>query len=252
MITIALYNLKGGVGKTTTSVNMAFLAAQAKRNTVLWDCDPQAAASWFLGADGQQKKAIKLFNKGAPIGSLEVKSPYSRLTLIPADLSLRNVEAEFEGKQRARKFFSKIVEPLSENTSILIFDCPPTLSPSTEYILASVDLVLVPIIPSPMSVRAATQVVDFFAKKKSAPEKIVGFFNMVDLRRKLHNETLSTAKKLPLQMLKTFIPMDSAAEAMSHRREPLVSYSSNGRAAHAYRRMWKEIIRIVNAQKRNK
>ncbi len=252
MISIAFYNLKGGVGKTTTAVNMAYLAAEAKKDTVLWDWDPQGAASWYMGADAAKSKSIKLLNKGVPIGQLEVSSPFEHLTCIPADLSLRSADIEVASRRNARRFINKMVEPLSEHASILVFDCPPSLSPSTEYILSGVDLVIVPIIPSPLSVRAAEQVVEFFEKKAHAPEKIVGFFNMVDGRRKLHKETIASAKKLPIKMLKTVVPMDSAAEAMAIKRAPLASYSRYGRAAESYRKLWKEIARIVNAQRRAK
>lgn len=250
MITIAFYNLKGGVGKTTTAVNMAYLAAESKKDTVLWDWDPQGAASWYMGVDSQKSKSIRLLNKGVPIGTLEVNSPFEHLTCIPADLSLRSADIEVASRRNARRFLKKMVEPLSEHASILVFDCPPSLSPSTEYILSAVDLVIVPMIPSPLSIRAAEQVIQFFDKTKHSPENIVGFFNMVDGRRRVHKETIKSAKKLPIKMLKTVVPMDAAAESMSVRRAPLASYSKYGRAAEAYRKLWKEIIRVVNAQRR--
>ncbi|MFL0810611.1 MAG: ParA family protein [Agarilytica sp.] len=255
MITIALYNLKGGVGKTTTAVNMAYLAAEGKKNTVLWDWDPQGAASWYLGADKPETKSIKLVNKGLPIGDFEANSAYPRLTCIPADLSLRHLDAEVADipkKSQARKAITKLVEPLSEQTSIVVFDCPPSLSPSVEYLLGGVDLVLVPIIPSPLSVRAAEQVVEFFEGKKHAPDNIVGFFNMVDARRNLHKETIIGSKDLSIDILKTFVPMDAAAESMAERRAPLASYAQNGRAARAYRLLWNEIARTIKAQRKTK
>src|SRR5690606_31043047 len=97
MISVAFYNLKGGVGKTTTAVNMAYLAAAAGKNTVLWDLDPQAAATWFFQQEEVKSRAIKVFSKGKTVAELEVTSPFPGLSVIPADLSLRKMEQEFEG-----------------------------------------------------------------------------------------------------------------------------------------------------------
>src|SRR5690606_39833600 len=78
MITIAFYNREGGVGKTTTAVNMAYMAAAAGKNTVLWDLDPQAAATWLCQQDDKKSRAIKVFSKGREIADLEVATPFPR------------------------------------------------------------------------------------------------------------------------------------------------------------------------------
>lgn len=241
MLTIALFNLKGGVGKSTSAVNLAYLAATAQQTTVLWDWDPQAAATWFCGIDRGEKKAIRLISKGEPVGTLEVATPYPRLTVIPADLSLRKADLKLADTDKAKKLLTKMMAPLGENAAFVFFDCPPALSPSVEYLLAAVDVVLVPIIPSPLSVRAVEQVQAFFADKKHAPKHIVGFYTQVDARRSVHADALKRSGELAIPMLKTWIPVDAEAEKMAVQRSALCSYAPKSRAARAYVALWKEL-----------
>lgn len=246
MITVALYNLKGGVGKTTAAVNLAYLAAQSS-NTVLWDWDPQAAASWYCGVDKGKNPAIRMLDKGVPVGSLELATPYPRLTVVPADLSLRNLDGMLAERGKIRKLIRKLVEPMGETAAYVVFDCPPTLSASMEHLLGGVDLVLVPIIPSPLSVRAAEQVVEFFSQKKHSPTRILGFFSQVDLRRNLHREQIEAASNMPITMLNTVIPVDATVEKMGIQRAPLFCCDQSGRAAKAFKDLWREVLSVVGS-----
>src|SRR5690606_32081636 len=165
---------------------------------------------------------------------MELYSPYPRMMLIPADLSLRSLDNEFDELSKDKKFLRQLLKPLGDKADVLIFDCPPTLSPSLEQLLMEVDILLIPMIPSPLSIRAMEQVIAFFESKKAAPKRIVGFFNQVDMRRNLHREAVENIKKMPVPMLKTYIPNDSAVEQMGLRRAPLTSYNLRSRAALAY------------------
>lgn len=245
MISVAFYNLKGGVGKTTTAVNMAWLAAAANKQTVLWDLDPQAAATWFFQQNTDNNRAIKLLDKGRPVAEMVLSTPFANLTVIPADLSLRKLDKTFNSAGESRKLFKGLQKALSEKADVLIYDCPPTLSPAMEQVLSDVDILLIPMIPNPLSIRAMEQVIHFFESRKQSPRRIVGFFNQVDLRRRMHRQAIESLRKMPVTMLKTWIPTDAAVEQMALRQAPLASYSGSGRAAPAYAAMWKEIARLL-------
>ncbi|PAU79651.1 chromosome partitioning protein [Halovibrio salipaludis] len=242
MQVIAFHNLKGGVGKTSAAVNIAYLASQEGISTLLWDLDPQGAATWFLSGDDQQigKKLGPLIKGKSPIGDFVQHTPYSRLELIPAHQSARNFDIKLN-QSNAENPFKTWLKPLSEETALIILDCPPSLSELAEQVLKTANAIYVPVIPTWLSLNSWQQMNAFAKDQKVKPKRMRPFFSMVDRRKSLHREIVDNRATALPRALTTAIPNASAIEKMGEHRKPLELIDRHGRAARAYRELWLEI-----------
>lgn len=242
MQTIAFYNLKGGVGKTATAVNMAWHAARWKQRTLLWDLDPQGAASFYLGADeGAGYRAGNLLKGSQPLARLKQETRWPNLDVIPADLSMRNADVKL-AEAGAKNRLKELIAPFASSHSLVMLDCPPTLSPLAESIFAAADWLLVPVIPTHLSLRAFEQVLDWLQGKRFGKLRVVPFFNMVDRRRDLHVEMLVKRPAIMKDGLNTWIPYSTHVEQMGDLRAPVGEFAPYTPAAQAYRALWFEIL----------
>ena len=210
MQSIAVYSLKGGVGKTTLAVSLAWAAAtRSARRTLLWDVDPQAASSFLLGA-GQRGKheAQAVFAKDVDPARLIRATAIERLDLLPADASLRGLDRFLFGLGKKKRLL-KLIEEVGRDYDRLVLDAPPGLTETSEQVLRAADLIIVPVIPSPLSQRALDDVVAYLDRHSIRRGPILPVYNMVDRRRSLHREALERHPDWPA------IPMASAFEAMS-------------------------------------
>ena len=240
MKTIAFFNVKGGVGKTTSAVNFAYLASQAPAHTLLWDLDPQSCASWYLGVDDAHPyKAIKVFKGKEPLGTLRLKTAFPQLEVIPADLSVRKLETLLSQSDSPKKLLSKLADHLSENQQLLVFDCAPAFSRLSENVFSCTDLLMVPLLPSPLSLRSFQQLRDYLDTKKAWRKMdLLPFFTMVDRRRKIHNEVIDNAKSLVGMENPLTIPYSSDLEKMGSYRQPIQCFAGSSPSARAYERLW--------------
>lgn len=241
METIAFFNLKGGVGKTTSAVNIAYLAAQEGIHTLLWDLDAQGASSWLLKS--RTKKAIpkKIISGKTPIGNLVQPTDYANLDIIPADFSMRHFDQMLAQHDKDDNLVRQLVAPFGESYQLIVLDCPPSFSTLTEQIFDTADSLFVPIIPTHLSLRTFEQTRDFFKEHKLKPKRLHAFFTMVDRRRSLHRVMLTHPPKMLKNGLKTPIPYAAVVEKMGDQRAPLAAFAAGTAVSKAYRALWHEI-----------
>jgi len=239
---IAFHNVKGGVGKTSAAVNIAYLASQEGIQTLVWDLDPQGAATWFLSEDNPQsaRKIGPLIKGKSPIGDYIRSTPYPKLELIPAHRSARSFDIKLNQSGSGNEL-KQWLKSLSEETAVVILDCPPSLSELAEQVIGTANAIYVPIIPSKLSLQSWDQIKGFAKEQKVKPKRLRPFFSMVDRRKTLHRDLTENPTKTLPTALNTVIPNASAIERMGEAREPLELMDRRSKAARAYRDLWQEI-----------
>ena len=126
---IGTYNIKGGVGKTATAVNLACLAAMEGYKTLLWDLDPQGAASFYYRIKPKIKGGSDRLLAERNLDNVIKGTDIPGLDLIPADFSYRNMDVQFSGYKKPARQLMKLLRPLSEEYHLLFIDCPPEYHP---------------------------------------------------------------------------------------------------------------------------
>ncbi|GAA0843731.1 AAA family ATPase [Marinobacter szutsaonensis] len=241
---IAFYSPKGGVGKTAAAVNIAYLASQDNCRTLLWDLDPQGASSFYLaGAETVKgRKLSKLLEGKAPIAKFIHDDVYPGLDFIPAHTSFRNFDIKLEQESGAN-VLRDMLAPLSEETSLVILDCPPTLSRLTEQVLEVADRVYVPVVPTWLAVNSWNQLQQFVKDKKLGARKLRPFFSMVDRRKNLHKEIVEQGAEVLANNMGVAVPYASVVERMGEEGLPLERLAPHSPAADVYRQIWASIRR---------
>jgi chromosome partitioning protein len=239
---VALYNIKGGVGKTSTSVNLAWLAAAGGARTLLWDLDPQGAATYLLRVKPKVKGGARKLVAGKTTAASQLKgTDNERLDLLPADFSYRNLDLELGEVKRPTKSLARIIAPLRRRYDYVFLDCPPAISLASESVFGAARVLLVPLIPSPLSLRTFEQLSEFVASEVAKPPEIIAFFSMVDGRKRLHREVIAELSAAHPGVLASVIPAASDIERMSLNRRVLAQTAPRSRGGQAYEALWSEL-----------
>lgn len=242
MKTLAVYNLKGGVGKTAAAVNLAYLAALDGRRTLLWDLDAQGAASYYFRMRPRAKyDAAHLLEKKSALVKAVRGTDYEGLDMVPADFSYRNMDLELNDFKRSESRLKRLLKTIRDDYDLAFLDCAPSMSVTSENVFNMADILLVPLIPTHLSLRAFDQLVEFRAEFAADKAELLPFFSMVDRRKSLHRELIvEFANRYP-QVLHSYIPYASHIERMGEHRAPVNAYADTSPGGRAFRSLWQAL-----------
>ncbi len=247
MTIIATYNIKGGVGKTSTAVNLAFLAAQHNYKTLVWDLDPQGASSYYFRVKPKVKGGSKALIAGArELDGLIKATDFDNLDLLPADFSFRNLDLVLDERKKPTQRLKKLLSPLTKEYDIIFLDCPPNISLLSEAIFEASELLLSPIIPTTLSLRTLQQLKKYIKDNKLKHLQLLPFFSMADRRKKMHRDIIDSLAEEHPDIMQSIIPYASDIERMGWERMPLGAYTGKSKSTDAYKSLWNEIFDIID------
>lgn len=238
---LGIYNIKGGVGKTATAVNLAYLAARQGLRTLLWDLDPQAAATFYFRIQPKVKGSKKLLQGRRDLDEVVKGTDYDGLDLLPSDFSYRNMDMLLGEAKKPTLQLLRLLRPLSENYDLVVLDCPPSISLVSENIFRAADALLVPTIPTTLSQRTLLQLLDFIEGHQMTTP-VYSFFSMVDRRKRMHHEVMAADPDPRCRPMQAVIPYASDVERMGFERRPVGDFAARSVAGQAYETLWDEVL----------
>lgn len=245
---IAIANQKGGVGKTTTAINLCAALDEKGKKVLLVDMDPQGNATSGLGVDKNQKHTVyDLLVDDVNAADCILKKVYGNLDLMPSTVDLAGAEIEMLDIERHEFILKKKLRKLEKEYDFILIDCPPSLNLLTVNALTTANYVLVPIQCEFYAMEGLTQLmytIQLVQKKLNPGLEIEGVvFTMYDVRTNLSGQVVESVKQyLKDKVYKTIIPRNvRLAEAPSHGM-PIIEYDPKSAGATAYRKLADEVI----------
>ena len=244
MKSIAVYSIKGGVGKTAAAVNLAYQFSHDRYRTVLIDLDPQGASGYYFKVRPKRNfKTSVLLNKKDSLVSYIRESDYPNLDILPSKMGYRHLDTDLDMMKNNRDILRKNLKEFDEEYDLAVLDCPPNITLLSENIFNAADTLLIPIIPTPLSERTFEQILDFFKKRDYHFNKIQAFFSMVEKRIKVHRETMEKLRDSYNSILETTVPKLSDIEKMGVYRKPVQCFAGSRPGSLAFKDLAAEILR---------
>ena len=241
MKVLATYSIKGGVGKTTSAVNLAHEAARSGSRVLVWDLDPQAAATYFFRIQPKVKGGTRrlVSAKGDLIDHLRA-GDNPAVHVMPADFSLRHLDLHLDGSKQPVQRLAELLAGVGGRYDVAILDCPPSISLASESVFGASDALLVPVIPTTLSSRTLRQLSEFL-HDQPAPPRLLPYLSMVDRRKRLHRDLTASLRAEWPELLTSVIPAASVIERMGPERAPVAEFAPSTGATIAFRGLWAEI-----------
>jgi chromosome partitioning protein len=252
---IAIANQKGGVGKTTTSVNLGASLAASEKSTLIIDCDPQANTTSALGfpKDPARRTLYQTLILGEPIERVTIDAQVGGLDLIPSDKNLVGAAVELVGMDQREYRLKAAIQGIRDKYEYILLDCPPALDLLTLNALAASDSVLVPIQCEYLALEGVSELLDTLMRLRRTINPSLAIegilLTMYDDRTSLSKQVAADLRSFfGAQVFETVIPRNvRLAEAPSH-GVPVIFYDLRSKGAESYIELAKEVI--ANAQKR--
>lgn len=238
----AVHNFKGGVGKTTAAVHLAYEVARGGERVLLWDLDPQGAASYCLRVRPKLEVKGKRLLKDAALVRASIKgTDFERFDLLPADFSLRHLDGWLEARERPEELLQAVADELRAGYDWLIVDCAPTLSALNESVFEISHGLLIPTLPSVLSLRSVARLLAHLKPQRRAGLVALPFLSMVDRRKALHRDVCAWVRSHPLGFLETEVPLAASIERASVERRPTAELAPASEAARVWTALLSEV-----------
>jgi cellulose biosynthesis protein BcsQ len=241
MNVFAVYNIKGGVGKSAAAVNLAYLSSRTGFKTLLWDLDPQGAASFYFRIKTKMKGGSRGLIRGKRHPDSVIRgTDYPGLDLLRAHFAYRHLDLTLAESRHPDKRLARVLRLLENDYERVFLDCAPGITLASECVFHASTALLVPTIPTTLSLRTLDQLLRHLKREGPKNVRVLPFYSMLDARKSLQRRICEATAHTP-GFLTTRIPYASLVEQMGERRAPLPAYAAVSPASQAFAALWQEI-----------
>lgn len=240
MKVLASLSAKGGVGKTTAAVNLAYEASRTGARVLLWDLDAQGAASYLCRVDPSFRGGAKrLTSSAGDLTRIIRESDHPGLDLIPSDFSLRRLDIRLDRARHSTRRLRDLLDAVASRYDVALLDCAPGITLTSEAVIRACDALIVPTVPTPLCERSLHPLITFVAEHQPSV-RVLPFASMV-ARSRLHRDQLELLRREVPGFLTAMIPASVAIERTAAARTPVGLAHPRSAAAEAFRALWTEV-----------